>query len=113
MKLIIAGGRDYRLTRTDLGDLDWLHGKIKVTEVVSGCARGADKGGEMWAESRGLPIKRFPADWDTFGKRAGYLRNAQMADYADAVVLFPGNKGTSMMFDLARERGLKIYDWRQ
>ena len=34
-----------------------------------------------------------------------------MAQYADAVVLFPGGRGTAHMRNAARSHGLKIYDW--
>ncbi len=34
-----------------------------------------------------LPVKEFPADWDQHGNAAGPIRNAQMADYADALLL--------------------------
>lgn len=109
MKLIIAGGRDYCLRPYDYTRLNRIRG---VTEVVSGGARGADACGELWASNRKIPVKRFVADWDGFGKRAGMLRNRQMAEYADAVVLFPGGRGTDNMFDVAKELGLKIFDLR-
>lgn len=102
---IIAGGRDYELTPEDEAWLDTL----PIREVVSGGARGADAGGEVWANKRNLPITRFPADWDTHGKRAGWLRNCEMADYAQAVVLFPGGRGTASMRQEAEKRGLVIY----
>lgn len=57
-----------------------------VDEVVSGTARGADQAGEAWAEREGLPVERFPADWDEHGKAAGPIRNEEMADYADRVI---------------------------
>jgi hypothetical protein len=46
-------------------------------------------------------IKRYPADWDTFGKSAGYRRNEQMAEDADALVAFwdGESKGTAHMID--------------
>ena len=109
MKLIIAGGRDYELTVHDFVKLERL--RSQVTEVVSGGARGVDSSGEMWAASCRIPVKRFPADW-SLGKRAGMLRNEQMAKYADAVALFPGGRGTQNMFDTARKHGLEIHDFR-
>lgn len=84
LRTIIAGGRDYSLTLSDEAWLDTL----PIREVVSGGASGADAGGEAWAKKRGIPIKRFPADWKTHGRAAGPIRNRQMAEYADAVVLF-------------------------
>ena len=113
MKLIIAGGRDYIGNRDDHKFLDALHKINIVTEVVSGCAKGADKMGEVWANLRGIPIKKFPADWNTFGKSAGHKRNKEMALYADAVVLFPGGRGTDSMYKEAKKVGLSIYDNRK
>lgn len=109
MKTIIAGGRDYLLTPED-----WCYlYNLEITEVVSGGATGADAGGEEYAVKHNIPIKRFPADWEKHGRAAGPIRNAQMADYADAVVLFPGGKGTNSMFKIATAAGLIIYDLRQ
>lgn len=108
MKTVIAGGRDYQLTAEDYARLD----RLPITEVVSGGARGADTCGEMWATRTGKPVRRFPADWDKYGKSAGMIRNGEMAAYAEAVVLFPGGRGTDNMFQTAVRRGLVIYDYR-
>jgi hypothetical protein len=108
MRTIIAGGRDYQGTEDDIALLDAL----PITEVISGGARGADKFGEYYAKKRNLPLRIYPAEWDRYGKSAGYRRNVQMAEVAEAVVLFPGGKGTNHMFTIARERGLIIYDYR-
>ena len=114
-KLIIAGGRDYQLTPQDYERLD---GIPMVKEVISGTARGADTCGEQWAERKGIPVKRFPADWEKFGKTAGIIRNSQMAQYAASLgpggscALFPGGRGTDNMHLLAEQHGLIIYDWR-
>jgi hypothetical protein len=109
MKLIISGGRDYEMTAYDFYRLEQL--LPHVTEVVSGGARGVDSSGELWASASGVPVTRFPADW-SLGKRAGMLRNREMAEYADAVALFPGGKGTENMAHEAAIRGLRIYDFR-
>lgn len=111
MKVIIAGGRDYIFTEEDKKTLDNLLNEIPITEVVSGCAPGADTCGERWAISNNIPIKKFPANWDKYGKSAGYKRNKQMAEYADAAILFPGGKGTSLMYSLAVQNKLFIYNF--
>ena len=79
-------------------------------EIVSGTANGADKLGEKFAKENGYPIKQFPADWDKNGKGAGYIRNAQMAEYADALIVFwdGKSKGTKHMIDLAKRANLKL-----
>lgn len=108
MKTIIAGGRDYQLTEDD-----WVFlGSLSITEVVCGCARGADKGGELFGYHNDIPIKRFPADWDRYPRAAGHIRNRAMARYAEAVVLFPGGRGTANMFKEAIKTRIVIYDQR-
>ena len=109
MKTIIAGGRDYRFTVDDWVFLDDIHFVATITEVVSGGATGADAEGERWAKKRGIPVKYFPADWKTHGKSAGPKRNQQMAEHADAAILFPGGRGTADM--LARAQQCKLTYW--
>ncbi len=110
MKLIIAGGRDYIFNLEDIKKLNSIEG---ITEVVSGGAKGADWCGEKWAAYKKLPVKKFSADWDKFGKLAGPMRNKEMAMYADAVALFPGGRGTANMFANAVMFKLKIFDFRR
>lgn len=110
MKLIIAGGRDYYFAASDKAKLDAI--RLQVREVVCGGARGADLEGAAWAVRRKIPVKHFYPNWDKYGKRAGMLRNEQMGEYADAVALFPGGKGTQNMFEVAKRRGLQIFDFR-
>ena len=112
MKLIIAGGRNYRLTLTDRDKLDVLSREIRIDEVVSGHAFGADRDGEAWADSKEIPVVRFDADWVKYKRGAGPIRNSEMAGYADALVAFQGGKGTNDMVKKAKAAGLKIYDWR-
>jgi hypothetical protein len=109
MRLIIAGGRRYRLKAEDYRFLDSIE---DVTEVLSGKASGADRCGEEWAKRKKIPVRLFPPDWKAFGKRAGPMRNAEMSLHADAVVLFPGGKGTASMAEEAEKAGLQIFDRR-
>lgn len=112
MKVVIAGGRDftnYILLKAKLLHYfrDYNLGEI---EIVSGCARGADSLGERFAKEHGCKIKRFLPDWELFGKSAGFIRNAEMAKYADACVCFwdGKSKGTKHMINLAEKEGLKL-----
>lgn len=115
MKLIIAGSRNYndeadffQRMNNIVAKNDWVR---EVTEVVSGTARGADSLGEKWATFYGFDITRFPANWNKFGRGAGHMRNAEMADYADGLILFWDgvSKGSGNMLDNARSRNLKIH----
>lgn len=108
MKTIIAGSRiikDYFIVNQAIKESGF-----KITQVVSGKAPGVGRLGEKWAKKHGIPIKEFPADWERFGRGAGFRRNQEMADYADAlIVVTAGTKGTGDMIERARERKLKIF----
>lgn len=85
IRIIVAGSRNfnnYSLLEQSL--MDYIAGNFDPNEIeiISGGARGADSLGERFARECQLKLKRFPADWDRYGKSAGYLRNAEMADYA-------------------------------
>ena len=107
IKCVIAGGRDFwdwdllvetlERVRHELGDWD-------ITEIVSGTARGADTLGAKYAVDNDIPVKEFPANWDKHGRSAGYLRNEEMAEYADMVICFwdGQSRGTRHMIDLAK-----------
>lgn len=112
MKVIIAGGRDNH-DRGVVG-IAVLASGFEITEVVSGGAPGVDTSGEIWARIKKLPLKRFPADWATFGKAGGPLRNGQMADYVGAegglIAIWDGHShGTKNMIEQATAKGLKVF----
>ena len=110
-KVIVAGSRDF----DDYPLLCWkldrlLAQKMGDVEIVCGKARGADSLGEQYAKERGIPVRYSPADWRTLGQSAGYQRNTQMAQYADALVAFwdGRSKGTKHMIDTAQRFKLDI-----
>lgn len=110
MKVIIAGTRtfeDYQKLRKECDEA--LINK-KAIEIVSGRAPGADQLGERYAKERGYPVKPFPADWSKYGKRAGFLRNKQMAEYAEMLLAFWDSKshGTQNMIELAMFHKLEV-----
>lgn len=110
-RIIIAGSRefdDYDLLKNTM---DKLLSNIKDNIViVCGMARGADTLGERYAKEKGYEINYYPADWDLHGKSAGYIRNEQMAQNADALVAFWNgkSKGTKNMITLAHKYNLKV-----
>lgn len=110
-KVIIAGSRtfhDYSLVKEKC--LKILSNKMKEYEIhiICGCARGADTMGKQFAEEFGLKVLEYPADWEKYGKSAGYRRNREMAKVADALIAFwdGESRGTKHMIDLAKEYGL-------
>lgn len=109
MKTIIAGSRhinDYEALKKAIDLAEW-----DITEVVSGNCRGVDCMGEQWAEENGVPVKVFPADWITYGRTAGELRNRQMAEYADGLILLWDGRspGASCMLRESTKAGIEIH----
>lgn len=115
MKLIIAGGRDCNSFKLLLNAIKELEIPVDAkTEIVSGMAKGADTLGCMYAEEFDLKLHKFPAQWDLHGRKAGPLRNIEMAKFADSLLaLWDGkSKGTKHMIDEATKRGLKVWVYK-
>lgn len=111
-RVIIAGGREFT-------DYDFLKSKVlyllqnkNLTEVtiISGHARGTDQLGERFAREFNLHLKIFPANWEEYGKSAGYRRNAEMLKEADAVICFWDGKssGTKNMIDISQKANIPV-----
>lgn len=111
MKIAVIGSRnfdDFELLEQTIAKR--LDSKFKDITVVSGGANGADKLGEKFADKYGLEKLIFPADWDTFGKRAGMIRNVDIINNADIVFAFWDGKsnGTKHGIGLAKEAGKEL-----
>lgn len=110
MRVIIAGSRnfsDYELLEKTI---DNVRQTIPIDEIVSGTATGADSLGEHYAKQKGLEVKYFPADWASYGKAAGAIRNKQMSSYADMCIVFwdSKSKGTKNMIQTALKDELYV-----
>lgn len=112
MRILVCGGRDFNDAEAVMRALDKLHAERGITLVIEGGATGADAGARHWASATGVDVRTFWADWQTYGRRAGPLRNARMIDEGrpDGVVAFPGGRGTDDMIRQARTAGIKV--WR-
>lgn len=126
LRIIVAGGRDFKnyklLSDTImkyLGDIDGVGIVDNPNQIkfISGAAKGADSLGEQFAYTWGYDVIRFQADWDRFGKSAGYRRNTEMVKYASEdgksgvlIAFWDGkSRGTKHMIDLAKRCGLGVY----
>ena len=118
LKVIVAGSRTFNYPEL----LDKVLSKYRLfhfnfTELIHGGARGADTLAMLWAEKNDIPVRCFPADWDKYGKKAGYIRNKQMAEYGEILIAFwdGQSKGTRMMIELAKEHNVNViivkYAW--
>ena len=118
IRVLIAGSRDFN-------DFELLEKAVKHylkqyglhrqdIEVVSGGARGADKLGEQFANKYNIKLTIFPADWNTYGKSAGYIRNEQMIKYiGDTGIVFAfwdgQSRGTAHTIGLANKYNIKLH----
>ena len=112
VRLVVAGSRTVVNKDYVFAELDRLTEHLRLSEnrvtEICGDARGMDTLGREWAESRGIPVERFPALWDRHGKAAGMLRNKVMANHGTHLVaLWDGlSPGTRQMIEVARSFGL-------
>lgn len=113
MKIIIAGGRDFNrwgVFFTTINKWEYI-----ITEVVCGDAAGADTLGALWAKEHNIPVKHFPANWNVYGKASGFIRNAEMGEYADGLIAFwdGKSKGTKHMIQTMKfqKKPYKVYNY--
>lgn len=130
IRIIIAGGRDfkdYSLLKTYVNEyisnLEDRNSELGIEnirdniKIISGTARGVDRLGEQFAAEFDYDIVRFPANWDKYGKSAGYIRNTEMAQYAVddgsygvLIAFWDGeSRGTKHMIDTAKRYGLSVF----
>ena len=108
MQLIIAGSRsfhdDQRLCQTLAPE------RPRITQVLTGGARGADQLGYRWAWKHQVTHQLFRADWERFGKSAGVRRNYQMAQAGDLLLAFWDGRsaGTQHMISCMQQLGKPV-----
>jgi len=112
MKLLVAGSRQIKNTPEVL--LCIMEAGVDlncVSEIVSGCAAGVDTCAIRIGTELKIPVKKFPADWGEYGRSAGFIRNAEMADYSDTLVaVWDGkSRGTKHMIDTMLKLEKKVY----
>lgn len=136
-RILVCGGRDfnnYSLVRDTLDNyckdngfiygpdiIDYTDGTepfehwIPKCHIIQGGARGADSLAGKWAVENHQEMTMYFADWEQYGKSAGYVRNRQMLveGNPDVVIAFPGGKGTKNMIDIARKAGVKVIEVKE
>lgn len=114
IRVLVCGGRDFTNMKVLDKYLSILVPWMYVDVLIHGGARGADLLSAKWVSKLfpSVPIEEYKADWDTFGKSAGYLRNKQMLDEGkpNYVIAFPGGKGTANMVKQAQDAGIKTFE---
>ena len=119
MRILVTGSRDWtdrEAIAEALSELtkECLHGCV----LIHGDAEGADRLAQTivrdWRATfgGGWYIDRYPALWETYGKKAGPIRNAQMLDEGKPGICLafplPGSKGTWDMIRKANAAGIEV-----
>jgi hypothetical protein len=125
MRILVTGSRDWTDQSTIFDAIeaeyhchehpaeDCAHSEMII--VHGHCSRGADQIADTWASWAGYKVERHPAEWERYGKRAGYIRNAEMAALgADVCLAFikDNSPGSTMMVKLAEDAGIPTKIWR-
>jgi hypothetical protein len=113
IRVIVCGSRgwhDRQRIADRLYDLALEHEQSGCM-VVHGNAKGADRIAGEEAGKLGLPVEAHPADWNRYGRRAGPIRNAEMAKAgADLCIAFYDGQsaGTKHMIAAARQHDIPV-----
>jgi UDP-N-acetylmuramoylalanine-D-glutamate ligase len=113
-RILVCGGRDYFNYAKVCEVMNNLWSKQTTPMVViEGGARGADTLARLWAKTNNhVEVNTYPADWKSYGRAAGAIRNKQMLDEGkpDLVVAFPGGSGTADMVKRAKKAGIEVVE---
>ena len=86
MKLAVIGSRsfnNYDLLNNQILSLD-----IKISEVISGGANGADLLAEKWAINNQIKLTIIKPNWSLYGRGAGIKRNEKIINDCEYCIAF-------------------------
>lgn len=129
MRILVCGGRDYTnwdffckklrtcspLFNDILTEYEHGNGVEPVPVIIQGGASGVDQMARLYAECYFLEVEEYPAEWNTYGKAAGPIRNQRMLEEGkpDFVVAFPGGTGTADMVRRAKREGVPVIEVKE
>ena len=109
MRVLVCGSRGWTDYDAVLRRLTQIEERRPT--IVHGAAVGADTMADRAAMTLNLTVERYPADWATYGKRAGFIRNEQMLDTGVGLVIafWDGqSRGTQHTIERAKRRGIPV-----
>ena len=119
-RILICGGRNYDDRTHFFHFMDRVLETIKGTGetpkrdvvIIHGAARGADSLADDYGRERELRVIRYPADWKTYGRRAGPIRNKLMLtnESPNVIIAFKGGNGTADMIQQGKKAGVPVYE---
>jgi len=106
MRVLVCGGRDY----ADYAKMESILDEYNIDLIIHGGARGADSLAGLYAYYKNIAVQKYEADWYSYGKKAGFIRNQRMLDEGkpELVIAFPGGAGTADMINRAQTQGFKV-----
>lgn len=109
MKIAIIGSRN--LSVKNLGC--YLPHQSRITEIVSGGARGIDSCAAEYARAANIKLTEFLPEYEKYGKRAPLIRNLQIIAYADCVLAFwdGQSRGTGFVIEQCKrqKKPIRVY----
>lgn len=113
--IIVCGSRDFDNFELLSRVLDTELQKHQNPQIVSGGTRGADRLAILYSNRTRTPLHIFFADWDAHGKAAGFIRNAEMLNFATSegnasvIAFWDGkSKGTKHMINIAMKKDVPV-----
>jgi hypothetical protein len=115
LKILVTGSRDWADPRTIELEVfralyEWKTPHREAVLIHGACPTGADALADDYARATGMHVIRRPADWDRYGKRAGFLRNVELVELQPDICLAfirQGSKGATMTANLAEKAGIE------
>jgi predicted Rossmann fold nucleotide-binding protein DprA/Smf involved in DNA uptake len=100
MKIAVVGSRSIVVPDIGLYVSD-------AKEIVSGGAIGVDSCAAEYAKRNGLKLTEFLPQYERYGRAAPIVRNKQIVDYADKVIIFwnGSSKGTLSVIKYVEKSG--------
>lgn len=110
MKLAIVGSRTFSRYGWFKFVVVHYYPICNIEQIVSGGAKGADSLAKRYAKEYDIPYLEFPANWELYGKSAGYRRNIDIVNACDEVLAFWDgvSRGTKHTIDTAKKQGKKV-----
>ena len=118
-RVVVTGGRNYgvlpeerELIHSVFYRIQKKYGRENLT-LICGMASGADTEAYCYCKLRwNWNCEEYRADWKTYGRRAGVIRNQQMVDAKpDFCVAFPGGRGTADMVKRCYNAGITVWSF--
>ena len=109
--MCVVGSRNFDMLDLFIVEIEKILKEYDIDTIISGGAKGADSFARRYAKRYKFKYKEFEAEWDTYGKSAGMIRNKDIVENSDiALIFWDGiSKGTKNSFDLIKAKGIPYH----